>query len=299
MSALFGKGCLVMSDQLNHASIALGCRLSGANIEIFKHNDMVDLEQKVRHAILTGQPHTGKSWKKIIVIVEGIYSMEGTIVNLPEILRIKKTYKLYVYVDEAHSIGAIGPQGRGVCDYYGCNPRDIDILMGTFTKSFAAAGGYMAGNEKTIRYLRSKTAAYHYGTLMAAPVAQQIISVLSELYYNQNQSHERLKRIHENTLYFRQKLKQLGYHLDGNDDSPVVPLMVYMESYLKYLLIKLMESGIATIGVAYPVTSLIGVRIRLCVSASHTRAMLDKAIETIDTIGSQLAVNFNKSKVLK
>ncbi|CAG2166996.1 unnamed protein product [Oppiella nova] len=226
MSALFGKGCLVLSDEHNHSSIALGCKTSGAHIQVFKHNDMTHLERIVRHSIVSGQPRTGRAWRKIVVIMEGIYSMEGTIVNLPEVLRIKKQYKLYLYLDEAHSIGAIGARGRGVCDYYGCDPRDVDILMGTFTKSFAAAGGYLAGNAHTIAYLRCQTAAFHYACPMAPPVAQQIISVLTELYYNQNDSHTRLKSLHENTVYFRQKLKQLGYHLDGNDDSPVVPLMV-------------------------------------------------------------------------
>ncbi|CAG2120279.1 unnamed protein product, partial [Medioppia subpectinata] len=240
MSALFGRGCLVLSDELNHSSIALGCRTSGAHIQVFKHNDMIDLERLVRQSIVCGQPHTGRAWKKIVIIVEGIYSMEGTIVNLPQILRIKKQYKLYVYLDEAHSIGALGSRGRGVCDYYGCDPKDVDILMGTFTKSFAAAGGYMAASERTIAYLRSHTTAFHYATPIAPPVVQQIMSVLTELCFNQNDSHTRLKRLHENTVYFRQKLKQLGYHLDGNDDSPVVPLMVYLESYLKYVLISIM-----------------------------------------------------------
>ena len=114
MSALFGKGCLVLSDELNHASIVLGCRVSGAVIRVFKHNDMKDLEEMVRNSIVEGQPLTGRSWRKIFVIVEGVYSMEGTVPNLPEILNIKKKYKLYLYLDEAHSIGAIGLTGRGL-----------------------------------------------------------------------------------------------------------------------------------------------------------------------------------------
>ena len=114
MSALFAKGCLVISDELNHASIVLGCRVSGAVVRVFKHNDMNDLESIVSNSIVEGQPLTGRVWKKIIIIVEGIYSMEGTIVNLPEVLTIKKKYKLYVYLDEAHSIGAIGNNGKGL-----------------------------------------------------------------------------------------------------------------------------------------------------------------------------------------
>ncbi|KAG8186301.1 hypothetical protein JTE90_007326 [Oedothorax gibbosus] len=145
--AIAGKGCLLMSDELNHSSLALGCRLSGAKIRVFKHNNMKNLEHHIRTAIIEGQPKTHRPWKKIIIIVEGIYSMEGTIVNLPGLIALKKKYKCYLYLDEAHSIGAIGPRGRGVVDYFGCNPQDIDFLMGTFSKSFGAAGGYIAGSK--------------------------------------------------------------------------------------------------------------------------------------------------------
>jgi serine palmitoyltransferase len=139
--AIVSKGCLIISDELNHASIRLGARLSGAVIRSFKHNDMTDLEKKLREAIAQGQPRTHRPWKKILVAVEGLYSMEGTMVDLPGILNLKDTYKFFLYVDEAHSIGALGPQGRGVCDYFGIDPCRVDILMGTLTKSFGANGG--------------------------------------------------------------------------------------------------------------------------------------------------------------
>ncbi|KFB39703.1 AGAP007941-PA-like protein [Anopheles sinensis] len=154
---LISPGCLVVSDEKNHASIILGLRLSGATPKVFKHNNMKDLERVLKDSILTGQPGTGKPWKKILIIVEGVFSMEGSIVKLPEIIELKKKYKAYIYLDEAHSIGAMGPSGRGVVDYYGVDPNDIDILMGTFTKSFGSAGGYIAGN-KVIAVVRTLTA---------------------------------------------------------------------------------------------------------------------------------------------
>ena len=140
---------------------------------------MKDLEDKIRSYIVEGQPSTHRQWRKIIIIVEGIYSMEGTIINLPEIIRLKRKYKCYVYLDEAHSIGAIGHRGRGVFDYFGCDPTDIDLLMGTFTKSFGAAGGYIAGRKLVIDYIVRQSHSATYCTSIAPCIAQQIISVIN------------------------------------------------------------------------------------------------------------------------
>lgn len=150
LPAILSPGCLVVSDEKNHASIILGLRLSGATIRVFKHNDMVDLEKVLKNAIFNGQPKTKAPWKKILIIVEGVFSMEGSIVKLPEVIALKKKYKAYMYLDEAHSVGAMGPNGGGVVDYFGVNPNDIDILMGTFTKSFGSSGGYIAGSKVSI-----------------------------------------------------------------------------------------------------------------------------------------------------
>lgn len=137
-----GKGSLIISDTLNHNSIVTGARDSSARIVTFKHNDPADLERVLRKNIVEGQPRTHRPWTKIFIIVEGIYSMEGEIGRLPEIVAIKKKYKAYLYVDEAHSIGALGKTGKGVCEQTGVNPADVDVLMGTFTKAFGSVGGY-------------------------------------------------------------------------------------------------------------------------------------------------------------
>ncbi|KAK1793162.1 hypothetical protein P4O66_011564 [Electrophorus voltai] len=174
--ALTGKGCLILSDELNHASLVLGARLSGSTIRVFKHNNMQSLEKLLRDAIVHGQPRTHRPWKKILILVEGIYSMEGSIVRLPEILALKKKYKAYLYLDEAHSIGALGANGRGVLDYFGLDPSNVDIMMGTFTKSFGAAGGYIGGRKELIDYLRCHSHSAVYATSMSAPVVEQIIT---------------------------------------------------------------------------------------------------------------------------
>ena len=139
------------------------------------------LEALLRECISQGQPRTHRPWKKIIVIVEGLYSMEGTIFDLPRVLELKKRYKFYLYIDEAHSIGALGPNGGGVCDYFGIDPMQIDILMGTFTKSFGAVGGYVAGKKSTIDAIRRRNYSNVYGETMAPPVLVQIMSSLATI----------------------------------------------------------------------------------------------------------------------
>ncbi|KDQ54167.1 hypothetical protein JAAARDRAFT_136140 [Jaapia argillacea MUCL 33604] len=179
--ALVGKGCLVISDELNHASIRFGVRLSGANVRMFKHNDMADLESLLREVISQGQPKTHRPWKKILIIVEGLYSMEGTLVNLPRIMELKKKYKFYLFIDEAHSIGALGPHGRGVTDYFNIPPRSVDILMGTFTKSFGAAGGYIAGSKTLVDRLRLRGHTGAYAEAMTPPVLVQVIASMASI----------------------------------------------------------------------------------------------------------------------
>lgn len=134
ISILAGKGSLIISDSLNHTSIVNGARASPALIRVFRNNNAAHLEEVLREAIVNGQPKHHRPWKKIWVVVEGIYSMEGVICDLPSIVRVCKKYKAYLYVDEAHSIGALGLNGKGICEHTGVNPDDIDVLMGTFTK---------------------------------------------------------------------------------------------------------------------------------------------------------------------
>ena len=181
---------------------------------------------------MDGHPITRRPWKKILIIVEGVYSMEGSIVRLPEVIAIKKKYKAYLYLDEAHSIGAVGPNGRGVVDFWGCDPNDIDILMGTFTKSFGSAGGYLAGSKKLIDYVKMNSHSNCYATSMSPPVCLQVKRTL-EIIMGRDGSVEGKKRINqlmENTRYFREKLVKMGFIVYGNHASPVVPLMLFSPS---------------------------------------------------------------------
>jgi len=176
--ALVGRGDLLISDELNHTSIVNGARASGAAIRIFRHNDMKSLEEILKETIVLGRPRTRRPWNKILVIVEGIYSMEGEYSDLRNVVRICKKYGAYVYLDEAHSIGAMGPTGRGLSEYTSTDTADIDIMMGTFTKSFGGMGGYIAAEKETIDFLRRRCSGSAYHNSLSPVVCQQILTSL-------------------------------------------------------------------------------------------------------------------------
>lgn len=300
---LVSPGCLVISDEKNHASLILGIRLPGATVKVFKHNDVKHLEQILRDSIYNGQPNQPKGqykpWKKILIVVEGVYSMEGTIVRLPEIIALKKKYKAYLYLDEAHSIGAMGKHGRGVVDYFGCDPKDIDILMGTFTKSFGSAGGYLAGTKELITYLRQNSFASKHAWAMAPPVAAQIIAVLKILMGRDgtNEGQKRIETLARNTRYFRRRIEQMGIIIHGNEDSPVVPILVYLYSKIAAMVRTLIQEKIATVGVGYPATPLMEGRIRICLSAAHTKEQLDYALQVIEKVADELGLKYSRKPI--
>ncbi|KAL9015097.1 MAG: hypothetical protein Q9173_000277 [Seirophora scorigena] len=294
-AALVGKGCLVVSDELNHASIRFGLRLSGCMIEMFKHNDVKSLERKLREVLSNGQPRTHRPWKKILVVVEGLYSMEGSMVNLPGILALKRKYKFNLFVDEAHSIGALGPKGRGVCDYFGVDPSEVDILMGTFTKSFGANGGYMAGDKTLIHKLRVTNAGTIFGESPTPSILSQIASSLriitGELVPGQGE--ERLQRLAFNSRYLRLGLKRLGFIVYGNDDSPIIPLMLYNPAKIPAFSHEMLARKISVVVVGYPATPLVTSRARFCVSAAHTKDDLDRLLGACDRVGDILQLKFS------
>ena len=325
---LVGKGCLILSDELNHASLVLGSRLSGASVQVFKHNgnklanytvdfccqinvyvyvalvvcaaaDADDLEKKLKESIVNGQNRTHRPWKKILIIIEGIYSMEGSIVNLPKIIELKKKYKAYLYLDEAHSIGALGSTGRGVVDYWNCSSKDIDVMMGTFTKSFGSCGGYIAGTKKLVDHIRAHSHANCYASSMSAPIAQQIKTSLSIIagVDGSDDGKKRIAQLAWNSHYFRERLVAMGFIVYGNNDSPVVPLMLYMPAKIRAFNVEMLKRGIAVVTVGFPATRLTESRVRFCLSASHTKEMLDKALAAIDEVGDLLYLKYSKRGV--
>eukprot|EP01083_Nonionella_stella_P174885 607510_1 len=293
---LVRKGDLVISDALNHSSIIVGCRTSGAKIRVFKHNDIQDLEKVIRSSILYGQPKSRRPWKKIIIIVEGVYSMEGHTCDLAPIVALKKIYKCYLYIDEAHSIGALGETGRGICEHTGVPFQDVDMLMGTFTKSFGACGGYIAGSERLIQWMRRKCA----GSLLSASIPpvclQQIISSMRVIMGEDgtDDGMYRLQALKENSNYFRKRLISFGCHVMGNEDSPVVPMLLVVPAKLASFSRLCLEYNLAVVVVGFPATSPMGARVRFCISSSHTREMLDDALEKLFIVIKRSRVQYQK-----
>lgn len=294
-STLVGKGCLMLSDELNHSSIRFGARLSGAVIQMFKHNDMRDLERILRDAIAQGQPRTHRPWKKILVTVEGLYSMEGTMCNLPALIELKKKYKFHLFIDEAHSVGGLGPNGRGVCDYFGIDPSEVDILMGTLTKSFGANGGYIAASKPIIDKLRTQNAAMLFAESPTPPVLVQIASSLRIISGEivPGEGEERLQRLAFNSRYLRLGLKRLGFIVYGHDDSPIIPVMLYNPAKMPAFSHEMLKRKISVVVVGYPATPLVSSRARFCVSAAHTKDDLDRMLSACDEVGDLLQLKFS------
>ncbi|WZZ00309.1 hypothetical protein YC2023_072637 [Brassica napus] len=291
---LIGKGGLIISDSLNHTSIVNGARGSGATIRVFQHNTPAHLERVLKEQIAEGQPRTHRPWKKIIVVVEGIYSMEGEICQLPEIVSVCKKYKAYVYLDEAHSIGAIGKTGRGVCELLGVDTADVDIMMGTFTKSFGSCGGYIAGSKELIQYLKYHCPAHLYATSISTPSAQQIISAIKVILGEDgsNRGAQKLARIRENSNFFRAELQKMGFEVLGDNDSPVMPIMLYNPAKIPAFSRECLRENVAVVVVGFPATPLLLARARICISASHSREDLIKALKVISKAGDLTGIKY-------
>eukprot|EP00753_Platysulcus_tardus_P007039 PLAT14791.1.p1 GENE.PLAT14791.1~~PLAT14791.1.p1 ORF type:complete len:485 (-),score=222.29 PLAT14791.1:186-1640(-) len=295
--ALMGKGSLIVSDSLNHTSMVNGARASGAKIKVFRHNDPEHLEQVLRAAIADGQPRTHRPWTKILVMVEGIYSMEGEILDLPGIVKVSKRYNAYIYLDEAHSIGAIGPTGRGVCEYHGVDTADIDIMMGTFTKSFGSMGGYIAGSKQLIAYLRSHSAGSLYQTAMSPVLTAQVLTAFNVLTGKDGTDlgARKLRDLKENSNYFRQALIDMGLEVIGDFDSPVIPVMLYNPTKIPAFSRFCFDAGLAVVVVGFPATPLVLSRTRFCISAAHSRKDLVEAVKVIKEIATKCRIRYNYS----
>lgn len=297
--SLIGKGSLILSDSLNHSSIVNGARASGATIRVFKHNDPGHLESSLRQAIVEGQDKTHRPWRKIIVMVEGIYSMEGEVCRLAEIVAVSKRYKAYLYVDEAHSIGAMGKTGRGVCEHTGVSTADVDILMGTFTKSFGAMGGYIAGSAELIAAIRSQTAGFLTDNAMSPIVCKQILRAFTVLKGEDGTTtgQEKLDRLKDNANYFRERLIGMGCEVFGEKDSPVIPVMLYNPTKIAAFSRECLKENLAVVVVGFPATPVLLSRTRFCVSAGHTRADIDHALVGIERVCTKLRLKYKASVI--
>ncbi|EEQ82468.1 hypothetical protein NCER_100800 [Vairimorpha ceranae BRL01] len=289
---LLNEGTLVYSDILNHASIITGLKMGKATVKTFKHNDMEDLEKRLVYDISQGQPITHRSWRKIIVIVEGIYSMEGTILKLPELVALKKKYKFYIFIDEAHSIGALGKTGRGVCEHHNVDFGDVDILMGTFTKSFAGMGGYIAASKKIVDHFRIYSDFTRFGEQMTPVVATQILECL-KIIKDTKIGTNKLKRLHRNVNLMRNGLNKIGLFVLGDDSSPVIPIIISHPAKLCELSRLCREEGIGVVIVGYPGAPILYGRVRLCMSSSHSKKDIERTLDVLEKASKLLGFRVN------
>lgn len=297
LPALAGKGDLIVSDALNHASIVVGARSSGASIRVFAHNDAKSLDKTLQEAIIFGQSGSGKPWRRILIVVEGMYSMEGETCRLREIIEVKKKYGVYLYLDEAHSIGALGCTGRGVTEHLGVDRRDVDIMMGTFTKSFGAVGGYVAGDAQLIARLRTAAMASANASAMSPPCAQHTIWAFKQIAGEDGTSigQQKIRALRENAIYFRKGLKRMGLQTLGDWDSPIIPVMLYNPAKIAAFSRECYHRGLAVVVVGFPATPLLLSRARICLSAAHTREDLDMALSIIDEVGEIIGIKYERS----
>ena len=292
--SLVGRGDLILSDELNHTSIVNGARASGAAIRTFRHNDIENLESVLREAVVMGRPRSRRIWNKILVIVEGIYSMEGEYCDLKNVVRVCKRYGAYVYLDEAHSVGAMGPTGRGLSEFTGTDTADIDIMMGTFTKSFGGMGGYIAADKGTIDFLRRRCSASAYHNALSPVVCQQVLTCFKVISGQDGTTigQTKLHALRDNSNYFRMRLREMGLQVLGQYDSPIMPVMLYHPGKISGFSRECFKRGLAVVVVGFPAVPLLMSRARFCISAGHTRPYLDRALKEIDEIATILHLRY-------
>ncbi len=261
---LVGRGDYIICDDRDHASIVDGRRLSFATQLKYKHNDMDALEKELKKC----EPGAIK-----LIVVDGVFSMEGDLANLPEIIRLKKKYNACVYVDEAHGIGVFGKQGRGVCDHFGVTD-DVDLIMGTFSKSLASLGGFIAGESPVINTLRHSARSYIF---QASSTPAATAATIEALHIIQNEP-ERQERLWEITNYALQEFRAAGFEI-GDTQSPIIPLYV-RDTYKTFAVTKsAFDEGIFINPVIPPACAPQDTLVRVALMATHTREQIDYAVE--------------------
>ena len=275
ISTLIGKGDSVITDKLVHASIIDACRLTYGHVYRFKHNDMADLE-KVLSSL---DKDAGK-----LVVVDGVFSMEGDLVNLPKVVELSKKYSAKIMVDDAHGIGVMGKSGRGTSEHFGVED-DIDLVMGTFSKSIASLGGFVAGDAKVISYIKHFARALIFSaSITPASVATAIATV--DIIQTEPDRREKLWKI---TKKMKSGFQALGYNT-GPTETPIIPIIVGTDETAFMLWRLLREDGIFTNPVVYPAVPKGQSLIRTSYSATHTEEELDTVLVSFEKGGKQLGI---------
>ena len=275
---LLGPQDAIISDALNHASIIDGVRLCKAMRYRYDHNDMADLESKLKEAREAGAEH-------IMIVTDGVFSMDGTIAQLDKICDLADKYKAMVMTDECHSTGFMGKTGRGVHEFRGVMDR-IDIITGTLGKALGgASGGFTSGKKEIIDLLRQRSRPYLFSNTLAPSITGASIAVIDML----SKTTDLRDKLERNTKYFREKMTAAGFDIKPGE-HPIVPIMLYEAPLAQKFADALLQKGIYVIGFFFPVVPKGQARIRVQISAGHETEHLDKAIEAFKEVGKELGV---------
>ena len=277
IQAVMGKEDAILSDELNHASIIDGCRLSRAKIIRVNHSDMEDFRRKAKEAVESGQ------YRKVMYITDGVFSMDGDVALLPEIVEIAKEYDLITYVDDAHGSGVMG-KGSGTVKHFGLE-KDIDIQMGTLSKAIGVVGGYVAGSQDLIDYLKVAARPFLFSTSLT-PGDTRAITEAVRMLMASTELHD---RVWENGDYLKEGLKKLGFDI-GNSETPITPCIIGDEKTTQEFSKRLMEEGVYAKSIVFPTVPKGAGRVRNMPTAAHTKEMLDEALAVYEKIGKELNV---------
>jgi len=273
--ALVGKGDVIFSDELNHASIIDGCRLSRAEIVRFRHADPDDLRQQI--AATTG-------YGRRLIITDGVFSMDGDIAPLPALAEIAEALGILLMVDDAHGEGVLGRGGRGIVDHFGLHGR-VDVEIGTLSKAFGVVGGVVAGKQTIVDWLRQRGRPFLFSSAMTAPDVAACIAAVDVL----EESTELVERLWSNADYFKHGMNELGFDT-GATQTPIVPVMLGEAPLAQRFSRRLFEEGLFAMAIGFPTVPHGKARIRVMNSATHTRDDLDQALEIFAKVGRELGV---------
>ncbi len=273
--ALVDERDIIVSDELNHGSIIDGCRLTKAERRVYKHRDMGDLEKQLAD--------TG-GFRRVLVITDGVFSMDGDIAPLKDIVELASEHGAIVYVDDAHGDGVLGRDGRGITNHFHLEGK-VDVDMGTFSKAFGCVGGYVAGSKELCTYLQNKVRSYLLSGSQPPAVAGACIAAL-QLVQNQPSL---LRKLWGNTQYFKKGLKNLGFDT-GNSETPITPVMTGESGRARQLADAMFKLGVFVLPIVYPMVARDRARIRTIVTSAHTKKDLDDALDAFEKAGRQLAL---------
>jgi glycine C-acetyltransferase len=276
IQTLMGKEDIVISDELNHASIIDAIRLAGIkNKFIYKHNEMADLEAKLKEVGVTD--------KQVMIVTDGVFSMDGDIARLPQIVELAKKYNAITVVDDAHGEGVLG-NGRGIVEHFGLHGQ-VDVEVGTLSKAFGVVGGVIAGKKQVIDYLRTKARQFLFSTGISIPDAAALIAGVTLL----EESDELVKKLWENGDYLKSEFKKAGFDT-GVSETPITPVMIGEETKAIEFSRELFAENVFATPIKFPMVALGKARIRVMPSAAHSKEDLDTGIAAFTAVGKKLKV---------